>query len=348
MDERAVQRFLLRTLLSLPSPILRLMSGGGVVYRGGRTLDPRLQFMAAGAARQPGLPTLGPIDARAASAKALALVATRPEPDVRSEDLVLPGPHGEIPARAYRPERQDPTAPVILYAHMGGGVIGDLATGDAFCRILARIARAPVVSIDYRLAPEHRFPVALDDMTAAYRQLRDDAARFGAPAGHVAVAGDSMGGNLAAVLCQDLLKAGEPQPAFQLLVYPCTDVASEAASMTTYGDAYPLNRATMDWFMGHYLGPQDDPADPRLSPLRASDLAGLAPAIVAAAGFDPLLDQGKAYARALQTAGVRVVYRCYDSLAHGFTAFTGAVPAADGACRDIAGLVRDAIEGRVN
>jgi acetyl esterase/lipase len=348
MAEGAVQRFLLRTLLSLPSPILRLMSGGGVVYRGGRTLDPRLQFLAAAGSRQPGLPTLSPPDARRASAQALALLAGRPEPGVRAEAAALTGPHGEIPARAYRPERQDPAAPVILYAHMGGGVIGDLETSDAFCRVVAGVARAPVVSVDYRLAPEHRFPVALEEVLAAFRQVRDQADRFGAPPGHAAVAGDSMGGNFAAAACQALREAGEPQPALQLLIYPCTDVASESASMTTYAEAYPLDRATMDWFMGHYLGPQDDPADPRLSPLRASDFSGLAPAVIATAGFDPLLDQGEAYVKALQTAGVPVVYRCYDSLAHGFVAFTGAVPAADVACREIAGLVREAMEGRLH
>jgi acetyl esterase/lipase len=117
--------------------------------------------------------------------------------------------------------------------------------------------------------------------------------------------------------------------------------------MTTYADAFPLNRPTMEWFMGHYMGPQDDPADPRLSPLREPDLAGLAPAVVVTAGFDPLLDQGEAYARALQAAGVHAAYRCYDSLAHAFTAFTGAVPCADVACREVAGLVREALEGRL-
>ncbi|WP_308238071.1 alpha/beta hydrolase fold domain-containing protein [Phenylobacterium sp. J367] len=156
-----------------------------------------------------------------------------------------------------------------------------------------------------------------------------------------------MGGNFAAIVCQALKRAGEPQPALQLLIYPCVDVASETASMTTYADAFPLSRAMMDWFMGHYLGPADDPADPRLSPIRETDLKGLAPAVVVTAGFDPLVDQGEAYARKLKDAGVPVAYRCYDSLAHGFTAFTGAVGCADVACREIAGLVREGLEGRI-
>jgi acetyl esterase/lipase len=230
---------------------------------------------------------------------------------------------------------------------MGGGVIGDLETCHVFCTILARTGRGPVISVDYRLAPEHRFPAGLEDTLAAYRFARDNAGRFGAPAGRAAIGGDSMGGNFAAIACQELKRAGEPQPVLQLLVYPCVDAACESASMTTYADAFPLSRATMAWFIGHYMGPGDSPADPRLSPLRAEDLSGLAPAVVVTAGFDPLLDQGEAYARRLKEAHVPTAYRCYDSLAHAFTAFTGAVPCADVACREIAGLVREGFEGRI-
>ena len=152
---------------------------------------------------------------------------------------------------------------------------------------------------------------------------------------------------LAAALQQELARTGEPQPALQLLIYPCVDVASQTASMTTYAEAFPLSRATMDWFMGHYMGPDADPADPRLSPIRQDDLSGLAPAVVVTAGFDPLVVQGEAYARRLRGAGVPVIYRCYDAMAHGFTAFTGVVPCADVACREIAGLVREGLEGRI-
>lgn len=348
MAEGSVQRFVVRTLLSLPSPILRLMSGGGVVYRGGRTLDPRLQFLAAGAARQTPMTALTPEEARAASNVTLSQLRGRPEPGVRRETLSIPRDGGVIPARLYRPDRQDPAMPVMVFAHMGGGVIGDLETCDTFCAILARIVRTAVVSVDYRLAPEHRFPAGLDDVIAAYRHARDNAARFGCAEGQAAIGGDSIGGGFAAIVCQELRRAGEPQPALQLLVYPCVDVASETASMTTYGDAFPLNRAAMDWFMSHYLGPQSDPADPRLSPIQEPDLTGLAPAVVVTAGFDPLLDQGEAYARALHAAGTPTVYRCYDSLAHAFLAFTHAIPAADVAAREVAGLARETLEGRLH
>jgi acetyl esterase/lipase len=343
----ATQRFIARKLLGLPAAILRLMSGGGVVYQGGRTLDPRIQFLAARAKAAAPLQMLSPPEARTASDAGLALVAGEPEPGVRVEALTVEGPAGPIPARAYRPDNQSPDAPLMIYAHMGGGVIGGLDTCHTFCTILAACARAPVLSIDYRLAPEHRFPAGLEDTMAALRWGRANAERFGAPAGAVAIGGDSMGGGFAAAICQMLRQAGEPQPALQLLIYPWVDVACESASMTIYGESYPLNRALLDWFAAHYLGPADHPSDPRLSPLAAPDLTGLAPAIVVTAGFDPLVDQGEAYARRLKAAGVPVAYRCYDSLSHGFTAFTGAVPCADVACREIAGLVREGLEGRI-
>jgi acetyl esterase/lipase len=347
MPSPATQRMMVRKLLSLPIPMLRLMAGGGVVYQGGRTLDPRLQYLASQARGGPPMTTLTPEEARQASAMGLAVTSGDPEPGVRIEPLHITGPGGDIPLRLYRPDTQDAQAPLMVFAHFGGGVIGDLETCDAFCSILAATARGPVLSVDYRLAPEHRFPAGLEDVLAAYRWGRENAERFGAPPAQAAIGGDSMGGNFAAVVCQELKKAGEPQPVLQLLIYPWVDVVCASASMTTYGDAFPLTRSTLEWFAGHYMGPGDSPADPRLSPLRAPDLSGLAPAVVVTAGFDPLLDQGEAYARRLKEAGVPVIYRCYDGLAHAFTAFTGAVPCADVACREVAGLVREGYEGRI-
>ncbi|HEY3797856.1 MAG TPA: alpha/beta hydrolase [Caulobacteraceae bacterium] len=347
MADPVIEKAGLKGLLSLPRPLLRLLAGGGVVYVGGRTLDPRLQLMAALGRRQPQLSSLTPPEARLATAQALRPLEGPTAPGVAIENLAIPGPDGDVRARAYRPASQDPLAPVLVFAHMGGGVIGDLETCHGFCALLALVARCPVLSVDYRLAPEHRFPAALEDVLSAYRWACTNAGRFGAPAGVAAIGGDSMGGNFAAVACQELRRHGEAQPAFQLLIYPAVDIASETQSMTTYADAWPLSRATMAWFMGHYAGPEDDPADPRLSPIKAADLSGLAPAIVATAGFDPLVDQGEAYAKRLKGAGAPVVYRCYDALAHGFCGYLGVVPAADVACREIAGLVREAIEGRL-
>jgi acetyl esterase len=346
MDDPVVQRAFLKAVLTLPRPALRLLSGGGVVFKGGRTLDPRLQFLASQARGAPPLSTMTPQEARLASASALKMVEGGVEAGVGVETFTITTETGPVTVRAYRPVDQDPALPVMVYAHMGGGVIGDLGACHAFCSLIAATVRCPVLSVAYRLAPEHRFPAGLDDVLAVYRWTLANAGRFGAPTGAAAVGGDSMGGNFAAVICQELRRHGEAQPALQLLVYPAVDLASESPSMSVYADAYPLTRSLMEWFIGHYIGPGDDPSDPRLSPLRAADLSGLAPAVIATAGFDPLLDQGETYARRLKEAGTTVVYRCYDNLARGFGAFTGAVPAADVACRKIARLAREAMTGR--
>jgi acetyl esterase len=346
MADPAIQRAALKGVLSLPRPLLRLLAGGGVVYRGGRTLDPRLQFLSWQARGGPRLSQLTPPEARLVTAQLLKSYEATPEPGVATETLRLDTESGDIDARAYRPEGQDPAAPLLVFAHMGGGVLGDLDTAHGFCAILAAVTRGPVLNVAYRLAPEDRFPAGLDDVLAAYRWALTHAARFGAPAGVAAVGGDAMGANFAAVICQELRRHGEPQPALQLLVNPVVDAASEAGSMATYADAWPLSRTLNDWFRGHYLGPGDDPSDPRVSPLNAADLSGLAPAVIATAGFDPLVDQGEAYAKRLKEAGTDVAYRCYDGLSHGFAAFSGIVPAADAACREIARLAREMMRKR--
>lgn len=339
MSRSGQQRAILSWILSLPTPVLRLLSGGVATYREGRTLDPRLQFLAAGARRSRPMSTLTPEEARRASAAAFRATAEASPPGVRIEALTVPGGEGDRPARLYRPSRPLPEIPILVFAHMGGGVIGDLDTTDGFCGRLAETLRGPVLSVDYRLAPEHRFPAGYEDVLAAFRWARDNGGILGAPPGRAAIGGDSMGGLFAAALAQEMRRTGEPGPDLQLLVYPCVDLASETPSMTALADAFPLDRATMDWFVGHYLPPGGDPADPRNAPGRTEDLSGLAPAVIATAGFDPLVDQGEAYARRLAAADVPVDYRRYDSLVHGFTAFGGVVPEARRACAEIAGLV---------
>ena len=173
MADPAVQKAILKLMLSLPTPVLRMMSGGGVVWQGGRTLDPRFQFLAAGGSRAPAMSSLSPVEARAGSAGGLAMMSGKPEAGVRTENLSIDGPGGPIPVRAYRPADQDSSTPLMVFAHFGGGVIGDLETCDAFCGILARIARTAVLSVDYRLAPEHRFPVGLDDVQIGRASCRE-------------------------------------------------------------------------------------------------------------------------------------------------------------------------------
>ncbi len=339
----SLQATILKLLLKLPAGMKIKMSGGEPLVLGGRTLDPTFQFIAHGAAKQPPMSSLEPEVAQVASAEGLAMFAGAPERGVSWTDTTIPSRSAhQIPVRIYTPEQQNPAAPMMTYYHMGGGVIGDLETCHTFCQMLSITAKCPVISVDYRLAPQHRFPAGLNDCIDAYEWTLKNAAKHGAPAGRAAIGGDSMGGNFAAIIAQEMLEDGKPLPDLQLLIYPATDMAAEFPSYETYGSAYPLSTDTMNWFMEQYLPAGFDRADTRLSPAQASRFEGLPPAIITTAGFDPLVDDGAAYASKLEAAGVEVIHKCYDSLAHGFTAFTTVVPAARAACEEIASMVRDA------
>jgi acetyl esterase/lipase len=346
MADPAIQKSLLKAVLALPKPVLRAASGGRAVYVGGRTLDPRFQFLVHAARHYASTEGLPEDKARQTKAQQLALVAGRREPGVQLDDLALEGPRGRIPARLYRGAEQDPRMALIVYAHAGDDAEEEFEGCDAICSILARCGRAPVLAISCLPTTERRFQACFDDVLAAYRYGRDHADQFGAPTGFAAIAGDSIGGDFAAVLCQELKRLGEPQPSLQLLLYPWVDLSSQSKSMTDYADA-ALQSDAEPRAADRFLGADDDPADPRVSPLKSPDLAGLAAAVVVTAGFDPLVDQGEQYARRLRDAGVPLVYRCYDHLVHGFAAFTGVVPAADTACREIAGVVREGLQGRI-
>jgi acetyl esterase/lipase len=226
----------------------------------------------------------------------------------------------------------------MVFYHFGGGVVGSLETCHAFCSILAKTIGCPVLSVDYRLAPENPWPAGLDDAIDSFLWARDHAQEFGAPTGVAAVGGDSMGGNFSAIIAQEMQRRELPQPFLQLLIYPATTILETEGSMQSCADAYPLTADIMAWVMANYLPDPNLGEDLRVSPALAPSLAGLAPAVVITAGHDPLRDQGKAYAEALEAADVKVHYQCYDSLAHGFTAYTGGVAQADRACREIAGV----------
>jgi acetyl esterase len=207
---------------------------------------------------------------------------------------------------------------VVVYFHGGGWVIGDLDTHDVLCRELANGSGAAVVAVDYRMGPEHRFPAAVDDCLAATRWLQREAIRLGLDPRRIAVGGDSAGGNLAAVVCLALRDAGAPAPAFQLLIYPATDMRRQAPSHRTNGEGYLLTHETISYFHDHYIDNAAHDLDWRASPLLAPNLGGLPPALVISAGFDPLRDEGLAYAEALTAAGNRAAYVCFERQIHGF------------------------------
>ncbi|HKH05728.1 MAG TPA: alpha/beta hydrolase [Acidimicrobiales bacterium] len=267
-----------------------------------------------------------------------ALLAMIPKDDIASvEDRTIPGPAGPLPVRVYRSAETEDGRGLLVYFHGGGWTIGSVETHDAGCRSLAEGAGVVVVSVDYRLAPEHPFPAAVDDALAAVRWAAANAGELGADGSRLAVAGDSAGGNLAAVVSQRL-RDGGPPIALQLLLYPTVDLMLSHPSIVENADGYYLTADTMRWFRRHYLG-DHDPTDPLASPLRADEhvLRGLPPALVITAEYDPLRDEGEAYAEALRAAGNDVTATRFDGMIHGFLELSAFVPegkvARDQACQ---------------
>jgi acetyl esterase len=263
------------------------------------------------------------------------------------ENLQASGPAGPIPVRLYRAlgAEDDERLPVLVYFHGGGWTIGDLDTHDVVCREFANLAHCAVASVDYRLAPEHRFPAAVEDAIATTHWIGRMAETLGLDPARVAVGGDSAGGNLATVVAITLRDAGGPPLAMQVLIYPATDMTTDRESHLRFAEGYMLTREAILWFTSNYLRGPDDVADWRASPLRVGDLSGVAPAYVITAGFDPLLDEGKAYADRLYEAGVPVTYECFEGMIHGFVTMGGVIAAAHHAISRAATSLKQAFAG---
>lgn len=323
-----LERALTLAVLRLPSGAVQRLAGPPTRHEG-RTLDVGTQFLlrAMRVTGRRGVETLGLDAARAELELGCLTVGPAPAPLERVEARRIPvGPH-ELAARLYVPFGVSAPSPAVVYFHGGGFVCGGLASHDLAVRELASDLRVPVLAVDYRLAPEHRFPAAADDAVAAFRFAVREAASLGFDPARIGVAGDSAGGNLAAVVSLDT-RADAVRPKAQLLFYPALDMTLSSPSIDSLARGYMLERASIQWYLDQYLLPEHDRRDPRASPLFAPELAGSPPAVVVTAGFDPLRDEGDAFAERLRAAGATVVHRSYPSMIHGFFCMTGALTGA--------------------
>jgi acetyl esterase len=289
----------------------------------------------------PPLHELSVSDARQASTAMAAMQGT-PEAVAKVEDCTVPGPAGNIPVRVYTPAGKGPL-PVLVYFHGGGWVIGSIETYDALCRSLSNAAGCIVASVDYRLAPEHPFPAAVDDAYHAALWVAANAASLGGDPSRITIGGDSAGGNLTAVVAQIARDRGKPDLKFQLLIYPATDAACDTPSYSENADGYLLTKDAMRWFWNHYTRSDADRSNPLASPLRASNFTGLPPALVITAEFDPLRDEGERYADRLRAAGVPVQLTRYDGMIHGFFAMGAMIDQGRRAIQQAAAALRTAL-----
>ena len=306
-------------------------------------LDPQARALIESAARSagPALNSLGAEEARRLYRESRLRVAPPQVAVKETRDFSFPGPAGAIGARYYRPLGADPgeALPAVTYFHGGGWTCGDLDTHDSVCRGIAAHGRCAIVAIDYRMGPEHKFPAAVEDAVAAVQWVAANASAFDIDPARLVVAGESAGGNLAAVAAIALRDSG-PRLALQVLVYPVTDQAADTDSLRRFAQGYSLTRELLRWYQGNYLRDQRDRDDWRASPLRAKDHSRLPPAYIITAGFDPLLDEGKAYAERLAQAGVAVTYECFEGQIHGFLPMAGAIAAAHHAHYRIGQMLR--------
>lgn len=319
---------------------LRFLDGHRIRL-GNRTMDPKAQIVGefVKSIRVPGY--YPPLPELRQQLRTMVTLMDEPAPALpRIEDIRIPGPAGEIPARVYAPRAGGAPLATVAYFHGGGWVQGDLETHHGLCARLAKHAGALVVAIDYRLAPEHKFPAAVEDCLAAYRWVRARGRDVGADPARVAVAGDSAGGNLSAVVSQRAAGGGTPVPTCQVLIYPAVDFSLETDSHRELADGHVIPRDRTVWYTEQYLRSEADKADPRASPLRAPSLAGQPPTLIVTGGFDPLRDEGKAYGDRLREAGVDVVHREYPGQIHAFVSLTKAIPQGMACTLEIAEYLR--------
>ena len=325
----------------LPPSVARLLAGRPHRIDGQR-LDPHFQLgvRAMGAMSDAHYQDLSVEQNRSNMERQAFTVSGTPVPLPRVQDIDIPVDGTDIPARLYAPVADDRPLPLLVYFHGGGWVLGSIDTHDSTCRHLCHAGELRVLSVGYRLAPEHRFPTAVDDACAAFGWAHRNAERLHVDPTRIAVGGDSAGANLATVVCQQAARNAGPMPAFQLLFVPGVDMTRRRRSFELFGQGYFLTAEDVDYYEKTYLLDEADRTDVRASPLLATDLSGLPPAYVAVAGFDPLRDEGEDYARRLAEAGVPVSLRRHESVVHPFINAVGASPLARQALAEAVGALR--------
>jgi acetyl esterase len=299
-------------------------------------LDPQVKVLLdqMAAANQPPFHSQSPVDARKAMEAMLNVLGPGPEVH-KVEDRKIPGPAGDIPIRIYTPAGK-PNG-ILVYFHGGGWVVGDLASHDYVCRVFTNETGCTVVAIDYRLAPEHLFPAGPDDCYAATQWASKNAASLGCDADHIAVGGDSAGGNLAAAISLMARDRGGPRIRHQMLIYPVTDSAMDTPSYKEFtADGFVLSKLDMEWFWNYYIPNAKDRENPYASPARAKDLKNLPPAHIITASHDPLRDEGEAFAELLKKAGNKVKVKRYEGVVHGFVSLQAAIDQGKTATRELA------------
>jgi acetyl esterase len=289
-----------------------------------------------------------PVDqARAQFMRSRALYLAPAQAVASAEDRTIPGPAGELPIRVYRPAGSAPATPLpaLVFFHGGGWVFGDLESHDSLCRELCNVGGCAVVAVAYRVAPESKFPAAVEDAVAAIRYVAASAQTLGIDGSRLAAGGDSAGGTLAAAAALTFRDQGGPRLRLQALIYPVTDMTLDSPAYARIATGYTLPRERMLFFREAYLRGPEDIADWRASPLKARDLSNLPPALVLTAAQDPLVDEGKAYADRLAAAGVPVAYSCYEGMVHGFLTMAGAVEAGHAGIAEVAAALKRAFAG---
>lgn len=339
-----LERALVERIFALPKPILRKLAGPPIRSAEGYALDLETQMLLRlmKLTRQPEMHRGGPKLARLNMDRSAKVAEPREGDELSVRDSRIPGPAGDVRVRIYTPPSNGSPRPILVYLHGGGFVVGSLASHDGLCRALASRSEMVVVSADYRLAPEYPFPCGLEDAVAVTRWVIEHAASFLGDPKRVAVGGDSAGGNLATGVAIECKNDPIP-PAFQLLIYPATDASHSLPSHREFREGFFLTEASIAWFLEAYLPRKQDREHPRASPLFADDLGGAPPGLLITAGFDPLRDEGRAYAKRLKEAGVPIELREYEGAIHGFVSMAGLLSIGSQALDDIAAALRRAL-----